>query len=204
MKLEKQFSLWLPGSYTPLFPPPQIISICFRFFTGLHLTPSHNTLQNKSVSGKYGHSNFPPITRVTKWTAGKTPPKRMCPYLSCAVQGLHFLYFPWALAYGTICLNKLYISSDITPVNVPVAYSHLLVFGFRSPQQMVPPPRGHLGNLCGVFWIQRERELPQQLRNNTGIWWAGRLTELCRTQDYPSGQETKCQAPEPRTFLRFT
>lgn len=26
----------------------------------------------------------------------------------------------------------------------------------------------------------------------------------CMTQDGPSGQETKCQASEPTTFLRFT
>lgn len=55
-------------------PPP---SKCFRFFTGLCLTPHCSTAQNKSVSANMAMATSLPITAGTKWTAEKTPPRRM-------------------------------------------------------------------------------------------------------------------------------
>lgn len=57
------------------YAPP---SKCFRFFTGLHLTPRCSTVQNKSVSANMSMATSLPMTVGTKWTAEKTPAKWMC------------------------------------------------------------------------------------------------------------------------------
>lgn len=99
--------------------------------------------------------------------------------LSCAVRSLRLSYFLRALACGTACLNQPW-TGRITPTNLPVTYSHGLVSGFRSFQQMIPPPVGHPGYLWRCFLnTEREWKLPQQLKGKTGVWWAGCPQALC-------------------------
>ena len=76
--------------------------------------------------------------------------------LSCAVRSLRLSYFLRALACGTACLNQPW-TGRITPTNLPVTYSHGLVSGFRSFQQMIPPSCGAPWIFVAVFSEHRER-----------------------------------------------
>ena len=60
--------------------------------------------------------------------------------------------------------------SAITPMTVPVAYAHLLVFGLRSSQQMVSPPVGHLGNLQGCFLNTEGKGAVRTIERENSDW----------------------------------
>ena len=89
--------------------------------------------------------------------------------LSCAVRSLRLSYFLRALACGTACLNQPW-TGRITPTNLPVTYSHGSVSGFRSFQQMIPPPVGHPGYLWRCFLnTERMEATTATERQNWGL-----------------------------------